>query len=122
MISLFYLNVGSISKDISLPNFGIPLALLFLIDSRNYKNRAATVITGRKNEHGQSELALDELKWKPLNERRTHFVASLMYKITHELAPKRLIDLFQWTPSSYYYNMRGFSTERFSLKPKTEYL
>jgi hypothetical protein len=27
---------------------------------------AARVITGRKNEHGQSELALDELKWKPL--------------------------------------------------------
>ncbi len=59
------------------------------------QNRAARVITGRKNEHGQSELALDELKWKPLNERRRHFVASLMYKITHELAPKRLIDLFK---------------------------
>jgi hypothetical protein len=27
---------------------------------------AARDITGRKNEHGQSELALDELKWKPL--------------------------------------------------------
>ncbi len=83
---------------------------------------AARVITGRKNEHGQSELALDELKWKPLNERRTHFVASLMYKITHELAPKRLIDLFQGTPSSYYYNMRGSSTKLFLPKPKTEYL
>ncbi len=58
------------------------------------QNREAKVITGRKNGHGQSELVLDELKWKPLNERRTHFVASLMYKITHELAPKRLIDAF----------------------------
>ncbi len=80
----------------------------------------ARVITGRKNEHGQSELALDELKWKPLNERRTHLVASLMYKITHELAPKRLIDLFQGTPSSYYHNMRGSSTKLFLPKPKTE--
>jgi hypothetical protein len=44
------------------------------------RNRAARVITGRKNEHGQSELALDDLKWKPLSERRTHFVASLMDK------------------------------------------
>ncbi len=26
------------------------------------------------------ELTLDELKWKPLSERRTDFVASLMYK------------------------------------------
>ncbi len=45
-----------------------------------------------------------------------------MYKITHELAPKRLIDLFQGTPSSYYYNMRGSSTKLFLPKPKTEYL
>jgi hypothetical protein len=44
------------------------------------QNRAARVITDRKYEHGQSELALDELKWKPLSERRTHFVASLCIK------------------------------------------
>ena len=43
------------------------------------QNRAATVLTGRKNEHGQSELALNELGWKPLSERRTKFVASAMY-------------------------------------------
>jgi hypothetical protein len=55
----------------------------------------------------QSELALDELKWKPLSERRKHFVASLMHKITHELAPKRLTDIFQRTSLP---------------KPKTEYL
>jgi hypothetical protein len=29
------------------------------------QNMAARVITGRKNKQGQSELALDELKWKP---------------------------------------------------------
>jgi hypothetical protein len=80
------------------------------------------VITGRKNEHGQSELALDELEWKPLSERRTHFVASLMNKITHERSPKRLTDIFQRTSSSYYYNMRGSSTKLFLPKPKTEYL
>jgi hypothetical protein len=38
---------------------------------------AARVITGRKNKHGQYELALDELKWKPSNERRTHFGSSM---------------------------------------------
>ena len=54
-------------------------------------NKAATVITGRENEHGQSELALDELKWKPLSERKTHFVASLVYKITHVSAVARTI-------------------------------
>ena len=35
------------------------------------QNRAARVITGRKNEHGQSELALNELNFKTLKERRT---------------------------------------------------
>ena len=38
------------------------------------QNRAAVVITGRKNGHGQSELTLDELKWKSLSERRTDFI------------------------------------------------
>ena len=52
------------------------------------QNRAARVITGRKNEHGQSELALNKLNFKTLKERRTQFIASLMYKITHGLAPK----------------------------------
>ena len=52
------------------------------------QNRAARVITGRKNEHSKSELALNELGWKPLlSERRTKFVASSMYKIMHNLAP-----------------------------------
>jgi hypothetical protein len=64
---------------------------------KKLQNRAARVITGRKNEHGQSELALDELNRKPLSERRTHFVESLMYKITHELTPKRLTNTFQRT-------------------------
>ena len=62
------------------------------------QSRAARVITGRKNEHGQSELALNELNWNTLKERRTQFVASLMYKITHDLASKQLIDIFQMTP------------------------
>ena len=69
------------------------------------QNRAARVITDRKNEHGQSELALNELGWKPLSERRTKFVASSMYKITHNPAPKALADIFLKTPSSQYYNL-----------------
>ena len=44
-----------------------------------------------KNEHDQSELTLTELNFKTLKERRTQFFASLMYKITHGLAPKKLI-------------------------------
>ncbi len=86
------------------------------------QNRAARAIVGRKNEHGQSELALNELNWKPLSERRTQFVASLMFKITHDLAPLRLTDIFLKTPSSQHYNLRGSSTKLHLPKPKTEYL
>ena len=71
------------------------------------QNRPARVITGRKNEHGQSELALNELNWVTLEQRRTQFGASLMYKITHDLAPRQLINMFQKTPSSQRYNLRG---------------
>ena len=77
---------------------------------------------GRKNEHGQSELALAELQWKPLKERRTQFVASQMYKITHDLAPKRLSDIFRETPSSWHYNLRGSSTKLYLPQPKTDNL
>ena len=55
------------------------------------QNRIARVITGRKNEHGQSELALNELNLKPLKEHRTQFISSVMYKITHGLAPRKLV-------------------------------
>ncbi len=92
--------------------------------------RAARVITGRKNEHGQSELTLDEVGWKPLSERRTvasssmklKFVASSMYKITHNLAPKALADIFLQTPSSQYYNLRGSSTKLFLPHPHSDFL
>ena len=71
----------------------------------------------------QSELALAELQWKPLKERRTQFVASQMYKITHNLAPKRLSDIFRETPSSRHYNLRGSSTRLYLPQlPKTDHL
>ena len=45
-----------------------------------------------------------------------------MYKITHGLAPKKLIDIFQKTLSSQNYNLRGSTTKLYLPKPKTEYL
>ena len=86
------------------------------------QNRAARIIVGRINEHGQSELALAELNWKTLSERRAQFVASQMFKITHDLAPKRLSNIFHETPSSRHYNLRGSSTKLCLPQPKTDYL
>ena len=77
---------------------------------------------GRINEHGQSELALAELNWKTLSERRAQFVASHTYKITHDLAPKRLSNIFHETPSFRHYNLRGSSNKLCLPQPKTDYL
>ena len=45
-----------------------------------------------------------------------------MYKITHDLAPRQLINMFQKAPSSQRYNLRGSTTKLNLSKPKTEYL
>ena len=50
---------------------------------QSLKNRAARVILGYRNEHGQSEAALNELQWKTWMQRRLHLKARLMYKIVH---------------------------------------
>ena len=57
-----------------------------------------------------------------MKERRIQFAASLMYKITHDLAPKQLIDIFQKTPSSQHYNLRGSTAKLYLPKLETEYL
>ena len=45
-----------------------------------------------------------------------------MYKITHGLKPKKLIDIFQKTLLSQNYNLRSSTTKLYLAKPKTEYL
>ena len=74
---------------------------------------------GRKNIHGQSEIALNELGWKHLDERRSHFVARLMYKITYDLAPKSLTEIFRKSNASLQYNLRGSSTKFHLPQPRT---
>ena len=73
---------------------------------------------GRINEYRQSELALAELNWKTLSLKWAQFFS----KITHDLAPKRLSNIFHETPSSWHYNLRGSSTELCLPQPKTDYL
>ena len=57
-----------------------------------------------------------------LSERRAQFIASQMYKITHDLAPKRLSNIFHETPFSRHYNLRGPSIKLCLPQPKTDYL
>ena len=83
------------------------------------QNRAARVIMGRKNIHGQPEIDLNELGWKHLDERRSHFVARLMYKITYDLALKLLTEIFHKPNASLQYNLRGSSTKFYLPQPRT---
>ena len=59
---------------------------------QSLQNRAARVILGYRNEHGQSEAALNELQWKTLMQRRLVMKARLMYRIIHGQAPAVLIE------------------------------
>ena len=45
-----------------------------------------------------------------------------MHKITHDLAPKRLSNIFRVTPSSRHYNLRGSSTKLCLPQPKNDHL
>ena len=54
------------------------------------QNRAARLIMGLKNEHGQSAIALKSLGWMTLEERRAQLKAKLMFKTVNGLAPRRL--------------------------------
>ena len=84
------------------------------------QNRAARVILGFRNEHGQSEAALCELGWKTLKERRLIMKARLMYKITHSQAPVALTEIFENLQQIY--NLRNNEFKLYLQKPNTEYL
>ncbi len=84
------------------------------------QNRAARVILGYRNEHGQPEAALSDLGWKIFKECRLIMKARLMYKITHSQAPVALTEIFE--NSQQIYNLRNNEFKLYLPKPNTEYL
>ena len=55
--------------------------------------------------------------------RRTYvtFVAWLIYKITYDLVPKSLTEIFRKSNASLQYNLRGSSTKFHLSQQRTEY-
>ena len=85
---------------------------------QSLQNRAARVILGYRNEHGQSEAALNELQWKTLMQD-----VRLMYRIIHGQAPAVLIESFQNPIAPQHdYNLRNSDFGFYLTKPKTEYM
>ena len=90
---------------------------------QSLQNRVARVILGYRNEHGQSEAALNELQWKTLMQRRLVMKARLMYRIIHGQAPAVLIESFQNPIAPQHdYNLRNSDFGFYLTKPKTEYM
>ena len=54
-----------------------PISILPIV-SNVFEKVLYEQLSGRKNEHGQSELALNELNWVTLEQRITQFGASLV--------------------------------------------
>ena len=80
-------------------------------------------VLGYRNEHGQSEAALNELQWKTLMQRRLVLKARLVYKIIHGQAPAILIESFQNPINSQHnYNLRNSDFKFYLPKPKTEHM
>jgi hypothetical protein len=74
-----------------------------------------------KDEPGQSQLALDQLGWLCLEERRKHIMARLMFKVVNNLAPSRFSSMFQHSNHIHSYNLRGSNSSLFLPRPNTEY-
>jgi hypothetical protein len=88
---------------------------------RKLHNRCARIIMNFKDEPGQSQMALDQLGWISLEERRKHIMARLMFKVVNNLAPSRISSMFQNSNHIHSYNLRGSNSSLFLPRPNTEY-
>ena len=101
-----------------------PIGSILSNKLQSLQNRAARIIMGYPNEHGQSNAAMAELGWKTLKERRLQSKARLMYKITHGLAPIALTELFSFTSviRLHDHNLRNSEMNLYIPFPNSEYL
>jgi hypothetical protein len=83
---------------------------------QKYQNRAARVITGATYDIRSSEL-LDNLNWKPLEERRNYLKSIFIYKILNGHTAPSLKEAFQFNNERHNtYNLRNRDTD---LAPPT---
>ena len=64
---------------------------------------------------------MNQLRLQNVESRRNYFTATLMYKITHEIAPKRLIDSFTFTRDTHELSTRSSHNNMIQVpEPKLE--
>ena len=72
------------------------------------QKRAARVVKGNfdyVNFHGID--LIKELKWQSFEHRRDYFVATLMFKCVHGLAPARMVNEIEMVCDRHYHNTRS---------------
>ena len=72
------------------------------------------------NYETRSKDLLDDLSWEVLVDRRMRKLAALMYKITHDISPSGLRNIFQNVSDAHSYNLRNSSVNLYIPKPKLE--
>ena len=85
------------------------------------QNRAARMVT-LSNYETRSKDLFDDLGWEfeVLVDRRVRKLATLMYKITHDISPPGLRNIFQNVCDVHSYNLRNSSINLYIPKPKLE--
>ena len=83
------------------------------------QNRAARIVTPSNYETCSKDL-LDDLGWEVLVDKRMTKLATLMDKITHDISPPGLRNIFQNVSDVHSYNLRNSSINLYIPKPKLE--
>ena len=83
------------------------------------QNRAVRIVT-LSNYETRSKGLLDDLGWEVLVDRRMRKLATLMYKIIHDISPPGLRNIFQNLSDVHSYNLRNSSINLYIPKSKLE--
>ena len=83
------------------------------------QNRTARIVT-LSNYETRSKDLLDDLGWEVLVDKRIRNLAILMYKITHDISPPCLRNIFQNVSDVHSYDLRNSSINLYIPKPRLE--
>ncbi len=89
---------------------------------QKFQNRAARVITGATYDIRSSDI-LENLNWKPLEERRNYLKSTFIYKILNGHTAPNLKEAFRFNNErDIAYNLRSRETDLALLLPKKEFV
>ena len=85
------------------------------------QNRAARIILDASNDVNHT-IALRTFGWEPLSMERKKAKAKMMFKISNNMGPRSLTDLFLYKSEKTEYHLRDISKSLCLPKPRTDYM